>query len=121
MKDIPHKERECSLNEKDLTCECSRSYKEYGNGDYTTCLEFTPVSFKAITYHVRNYRCSKCGDIKRAPGPISLFKGSLTPSLLAGIMTTERYFSLLFNCMKEGLLSEKIIHTNEMTVMVSKG
>ena len=25
-------------------------YKEYGNGDDTTRLEFTPASFKVITY-----------------------------------------------------------------------
>ena len=156
LKDLPHKERECSLNEKALTCECGGSYKEYGNGDYTTRLEFTPASFKVITYHVRNYRCSKCGDIKRAPGPASLFEGSLaTPSLLAGIMTAkyinampfyrletafanngafirrqtmarwmimaaECYFSLLFDRMKEELLSEEILHADETTVMVSK-
>lgn len=156
LKDIPHEERECSLDQKDLTCECGGIYKEYGNGDDTTRLEFTPASFKVITYHIKNYRCSKCGDIKRAPGPAALFEGSLaTPSLLAGIMTAkyinampfyrletafanngalirrqtmarwmimaaERYFSLLFDRMKEELLSEEIIHADETTVMVSK-
>lgn len=90
LKDIPHEERECSLNDEDLACECGGTYKEYGTGDYTTRLEFTPASFKVITYHVKNYRCSKCGDIKRAPGPAALFEGSLaTPSLLAGIMTAK--------------------------------
>ena len=36
------------------------------------------------------------------------------------IMTVERYFSLLFDRMKEELLSEKILHADETTVMVSK-
>lgn len=156
LKDIPHEERECSLNGKDLECDCGGTYKEYGNGDDTTRLEFTPASFKVVIYHIKNYRCSKCGDIKRAPGPAALFEGSLaTPSLLAGIMTAkyinampfyrletafanngalirrqtmarwmimaaERYFSLLFERMKEELLSEEIIHADETTVMVSK-
>lgn len=90
LKDIPHEERECSLNGKDLECDCGGTYKEYGNGDDTTRLEFTPASFKVVIYHIKNYRCSKCGDIKRAPGPAALFEGSLaTPSLLAGIMTAK--------------------------------
>ena len=156
LKDIPHEEQECCLSKKDLQCECGGVYKEYGDGDGTTRLEFTPASFKVITYHVKTYRCNKCGDIKRAPGPASLFEGSLaTPSLLAGIMTTkyinampfyrletafanngayirrqtmarwmimaaERYFSLLLDRMAEELLTEKIIHADETTVMVSK-
>ena len=36
------------------------------------------------------------------------------------IMAAERYFSLLFDRMKEELLSEEIIHADETTVMVSK-
>ena len=156
LKDIPHEEQECCLSKNELQCECGGVYKEYGDGDCTTRLEFTPASFKVITYHVKTYRCNKCGDIKRAPGPASLFEGSLaTPSLLAGIMTAkyinampfyrletafanngayirrqtmarwmimaaERYFSLLLDRMAEELLTEKIIHADETTVMVSK-
>lgn len=47
LKDIPHEERECSLNDEDLACECGGTYKEYGTGDYTTRLEFTPASLKS--------------------------------------------------------------------------
>ena len=149
LADLPTVEISHKMTEEELVLEFGDNGWYQLKDEIYNRYRFTPAKIEIEEHHVGVYRSKKDNHFKKADHPAYLLRNSLvSPSLLAGILNakyvnavplhrqeqeisrremahwtilcTERYLSLIYDCMHKKLYEYHVLQADETPVRVTK-